>query len=108
MQKPFFKLNTKSKMNDLISVIKKLKNLNIKIVIPFVDNSSIKNSKDESLIIKTFKKINKKYLLNSKLVICFESDYTPKKLSKFINKFPKSNFGINYDLGNIVHLWDIT
>ena len=78
MQKPFFKLNTKSKMNDLISVIKKLKNLNIKIVIPFVDNSSIKNSKDESLIIKTFKKINKKYLRNSKLVICFESDYAPK------------------------------
>ena len=104
MQKPFFKLNTKSKMNDLISVIKKLKNLNIKIVIPFVDNSSIKNSKDESLIIKTFKKINKKYLLNSKLVICFESDYAPKKLSRFINKFPKRNFGINYDLGNSASL----
>ena len=42
MQKPFFKLNTKSKMKDIIHVIKKLKNLNIKLVIPLVDNSSIK------------------------------------------------------------------
>ena len=104
MQKPFFKLNTKSKMKDIIHVIKKLKNLNIKLVIPLVDNSSIKNSTDERFVIKTFKRINKKYLYNSKLIICFESDYTPKKLMRFISKFPKSNFGINYDLGNSASL----
>jgi hexulose-6-phosphate isomerase len=36
--------------------------------------------------------------------VCFESDYKPKKLKKFIEEFPKNMFGINYDIGNSASL----
>ena len=34
----------------------------------------------------------------------FESDFNPVKLKKFINKFDKRYFGINYDAGNSASL----
>ena len=34
------------------------------------------------------------------MVIAFESDFYPKKLIKFIEKFDPNFFGINYDIGN--------
>ena len=37
-------------------------------------------------------------------MILFESDYSPKKLKKFILKFNSNNFGINYDTGNSASL----
>lgn len=104
MQKPFFKSKFKTKLNDLIYVINKLRHLDIKLVIPFVDNSSICNLSEERKIEKVFKKIYKKYLYKSKLIICFECDYSPKKLKKFMNKFPKEKFSVNYDLGNSASL----
>ena len=45
-----------NKLNDLIYVINKLRHLDIKLVIPFVDNSSICNLSEERKIEKVFKK----------------------------------------------------
>ena len=69
------------------------------IVIPLVDNSSIKNMKEERNVINFFDKLEN-YIRSKKLLIAFESDYNPKKLKKFINNFKSSLFGINYDMGN--------
>ena len=100
MQKPFFK-NQKNKL--ILKFLKKIiingQNLGIKyFVIPLVDQSSIKNKKQESLVIKNMKKIENILKKNSKIV--FEIDYSPARIIGFIRKFKSSKFRINYDTGN--------
>ncbi len=97
MQKPFFKKNYN--INDIIFVLEKLKNTHIKkLVIPLVDNSSIKKIRNKKKIVNQFLKINK--ISNNRFKFLFESDLKPKSLKKFIELFPSKNFGINYDIGN--------
>mgnify|MGYP003985756771 FL=1 len=101
MQKPFFKSKrNKDLISDFNFFLKKIKNSQIKIlVIPLVDNSSIKNKKIENKVISFFLNY-KDWLKKNNKKIAFESDYNPKKLKKFIENFPSQQFGINYDLGN--------
>ncbi len=101
MQKPFWKKNNNQKLlNDLIRIISSCKMLGIKyIVVPLVDNGSITNKQDENNLLKSCKYVFK-YLKGSKVKLIFESDFTPKRLKKFIKKFDKRYFGINYDVGN--------
>ena len=101
MQKPFWKYKNKVKyIQDLKKIIKACSDLKIKyIIFPLVDNSSIKNKKEEKEIVLEFKKLNK-FLTRNKVQILFESNYSPKNLKDFIKKFDKKNFGINYDTGN--------
>jgi L-ribulose-5-phosphate 3-epimerase len=101
MQKPFWKTKNNQKLiADLKKIINSCKVLGIRfIVIPLVDNGSIKNHKHRNNLIKSCKKIIK-YLQNSKIKLIFESDFSPKKLKGFIKKFDKNFFGINYDVGN--------
>ena len=101
MQRPFWKTNdNKHLLKDLESIIKACSKLKIKFIIfPLVDNSSIKNKKEEKKIINSLKKTTP-LLKKSKAAILFESDYHPKKLKTFIKKFDKRYFGINYDTGN--------
>ncbi len=100
MQRPFFK-NRNDKM--ILKFLKKIiingQNLGIKyFVIPLVDQSSVKNKKQESLVIKNLKKFENILKKNSKIV--FEIDYSPAKIIEFIKKFKSSKFRINYDTGN--------
>ncbi len=98
MQKPPFDKNNNT-TQFLIKLISISKFIGIKlIVIPLVDNSSIKNNYNQKKIINYFKKIKQKVSLND-IKIIFELDLEPKKVKKFINKLDNS-FGINYDLGN--------
>ena len=98
MQKPPFrnKNNTTNYLIKLISIAKKI-NLEL-IIIPLVDNSSIKKFEDKKIIIEYFKMIQKKIKFNQ-LKIIFELDLPPLQVSKFISFFDNS-FGINYDMGN--------
>ncbi len=109
MQDPFFLHESKEKINSLILDFKKVINSMIKlkikyIVLPLVDNASLTQNKvDEdhvieklSLIFNEFKKDNIEFI--------FESDYKPKKLLKFIEKFNSKKVGINYDSGNSASL----
>ena len=105
MEKPFWKLK---KNIDLIEDFKKVINscnqLKIKyIVIPLVDNGSLKNKKDEKKLKKILFNLIK-FIKKNKVEILFESDYGPKKLGDFIKKFDKKLFGINYDTGNSASL----
>lgn len=85
---------------DLKNIINSCKRLNIKfIVIPLVDNGSLKNNIEKKNLINSCNKIIR-YLYKSNLKLVFEFDYPPKKLKNFISKFNKYYFGINYDVGN--------
>ena len=101
MQKPFWKIKNNQKLiDDLIKIIVCSKKIGVKfIVIPLVDNGLIENIYHEKKLIKICKQIKKKLeIYGIKLV--FESDFDPVKLKKFIKKFDKNFFGINYDVGN--------
>lgn len=98
MQRPFFKkgIDRDKNLKILEKVIKNCEILKINyIILPLVDNSSVKTKLEENNLKFTLMSM----LRNKKLMILFESDYKPKKLKQFINKFP-DNFGINYDTGN--------
>ena len=101
MQNPFWKKKNNQKLlNDLIKIIQSCKILGIKfIVVPLVDKGSIVNKNDENNLINSCKYVFK-YIKNSNVRIIFESDFSPQKLKKFIKKFDKKYFGINYDSGN--------
>jgi hexulose-6-phosphate isomerase len=73
------------------------------IVIPLVDNSSIVTEEEEKILRNFFLKISDT-IRSFNISVCFESDYKPKKLKKFIEEFPKNMFGINYDIGNSASL----
>jgi hexulose-6-phosphate isomerase len=93
---------------DLEDVLTKIMNgmhlLNsTKLVIPLVDNSSLLNSKYQTIVINFFEGIHPKIVQNN-IKICFESDFSPQDLADFIEKFPKDNYGINYDTGNSASL----
>ncbi len=104
MEKAFFK-EKKQRKKIIINILKLIKNSE-KIgskyfVIPLVDNSSLKNKRQEIEIIEFVKRILIKF---KKINILFESDYEPKKLLNFIKKFKSKRVGINYDSGNSANM----
>lgn len=105
MEKPFWK--KKNKFYYLKKIEKLINNcslLGIKyIILPLVDNSSLKNFKQQAEVIRELKKFGA-ILKMKKVAILFESDFHPKKLLKFIKSFKNSSFGINYDSGNSASL----
>ena len=103
MQRPFFKEKKKPKVkryiSDLLKVINNCSKLKFKyIVLPLVDNSSIKDKNEEKLLIDGLKRMIIPKL--KKLKILFEIDYNPKLILPFIKKFNSKKIGINYDTGN--------
>lgn len=103
MQKPYSEVNKfyfkKKIKKNIYDLILSCKILNIKnIVIPLVDNSSLKNKSDEKKTINFFLQFKNELKL-SNIKILFEIDYKPKKILDFIQNFDK-NYGINYDTGN--------
>jgi hexulose-6-phosphate isomerase len=102
MQKPFYdKKNNKEKnFARLKNFIIDASKIQIKyIILPLVDNASIRSKSEERILIKLLNNL-KPLLKSCNITLLFESDYAPKKLLKFIKKFDKDFFGINYDLGN--------
>ena len=104
MHRPFFKERSKNNFykeaGKLFSILNNSKKINIKyIVVPLVDNSSIKKMKNLNLFFKIMKSLEKTLKKNNQMIL-FESDFNPKKLLKFIKKFNDKYFGINYDTGN--------
>ena len=101
MQKPFFKTNKKKYLNLLKKIILNGQRIGIKyFIIPLVDNSSLKNSNQENLLIKEMNKLS--IILKKKFL--FETDYKPKKKSLSSLKNSTKKFGINYDTGNSASL----
>ena len=103
MNSPFWKLNKKKSniaKKDLINIIYACNKAGItKIIVPLVDGGSIDNKKQEEVLIKYLNSITK-LLKFFNIQILFETNFPPKKNLKFIKKFDKNFFGINYDIGN--------
>jgi hexulose-6-phosphate isomerase len=105
MQKPFWKKkNHYNLILDLKKVVFACKKIGINyVVIPLVDNGSIKKKWQEKKLIRIFLNL-KSFLKKNKVKIVFESDYEPERLKIFIKNFDKRIFGINYDSGNSASL----
>jgi hexulose-6-phosphate isomerase len=73
------------------------------IVVPLVDNGSIRSKSQEKLLVSSFQRMGPK-LKDLNLKVVFESDYEPLKLASLINKFSAEVYGINYDIGNSASL----
>jgi len=103
MQFPFWKAEGPEKtslVSDFVAIVNACGKLGIGIiVIPLVDNGSLENSKQESMLINTLNEYDA-LLKKLNVKIAFESDFAPQKLAEFINLLDSESFGINYDIGN--------
>jgi hexulose-6-phosphate isomerase len=73
------------------------------VVIPLVDNGSIRNS-EEGLALQAGLQEIVALLRASGVGVAFESDFPPERLAAFIAVFPEDCFGINLDIGNSASL----
>ena len=105
MEKPFWKQKNQSHyLKKIEELVEKCGSLKIKyIVLPLVDNSSIKNKITENIVVRELLKLQGK-LLKNKVICLFESDFAPKKLLNFLKRFNSRSYGLNYDLGNSASL----
>jgi hexulose-6-phosphate isomerase len=103
MQNPFWKSIGAQKeklQNDFINILHGCSKANISIVlVPLVDNGSIENDLQENNLL-TFLSSQTELLKKLSVRVCFESDFPPKKLKDFIDRYDYDLFGINYDTGN--------
>ena len=107
MQAPFWlkSKNSSFDASDLFAdVVTAMSKVNVKcIVVPLVDQSSIKNSSNYQAIIKFFHDLTS-LLKDLDVKVAFESDFSPIQLKQFIKNFDNDTFGINYDSGNSASL----
>lgn len=84
-------------------VIEQSKKVGIKIlVLPLVDNSSMKNG-DDVKYIEIFSELQTE-VLGDGFRIAIESDLQPKRLHSFFTQIRSENIGLNYDTGNSASL----
>ena len=95
MQRPFWKKKKHAALVlDLKKIVLACNKIGITyIVIPLVDNGSIKKIWQERKLIKILLKL-KNFFQENKVQILFESDYNPEKLKRFILNFDHKIFGI--------------
>ena len=100
MENPFWKSESQIIKENLVSILKGMQKIKARIlVIPLVDNSSLRERNQTEEAVKFFKSIERDLAARG-LKIAFESDFDPKSLLTFISKFDSKYFGINYDIGN--------
>jgi L-ribulose-5-phosphate 3-epimerase len=98
MENPHWKNSQVDIKRDLYSIFEGMNRINSKIlVIPLVDNSSIKFN--SSMNLSFFLELEK-IMIDAELQIAFEVDLDAESTQDFINLFPPDKFGINYDIGN--------
>ena len=108
MQRPFWKEKEKNNYKYLVEdfelILKSASLISSEVlVIPLVDNGSIKNSIEINTLKNTLKNFYST-LKSKNMKIAFESDFAPKKLAKFLDNFDPNLIGINYDIGNSASL----
>jgi hexulose-6-phosphate isomerase len=103
MQFPFYKargVERKMLLRDLSAILDASQKVGIRfLVLPLVDNGSLRTQEEESALIEGILPF-RKWLIQAGMKVIFESDFDPKRLATFINHFPCDAFGINYDIGN--------
>ena len=84
----------------LDNLIKNASKINVSdIVVPCVDQSSLKNKKDTDIFVNNIKSIVKT-AESSGINICLETDLNPKHFANMLDTIGSENVTVNYDIGN--------
>lgn len=87
-------------LNILNNLIKNASLINITdIIIPCVDQSSLRNERDIKNFINNIKLLIKN-AENKNINLCLETDLSPKKFANLIESIGSKNITVNYDMGN--------
>ena len=103
MQAPFYKSTgsvRKELLRELDAVIDAIAGVGGRqIVFPLVDSGRLETLGHEQSL---FEALNERTIeLNRRgILISFEIDFPPNQVKRFISSYPKSSYGINYDIGN--------
>ena len=98
MENPPWKQNELDIESDINRIIQGMSTVGANVlVIPLVDNSSVKSN--PSISLQFFLNMIKNLDANE-VKIAFEVDLNASETVNFINEFPEEYFGINYDIGN--------
>lgn len=104
MEAPLHSKYKKSSEKVLKKLIKNASKLNVvDIVIPCVDQSSLKNEDEIKSFVESIKKClpkAEKYGIN----LNFETDLNPSAFSSLLNNFDSKHIKVNYDIGNSASL----
>ena len=103
MQQPFWKLEGQARsdlQSDFLKIVQSCSLVGIQmIVVPLVDNGRLETADQENILIDFLLKNQNIFVLHN-IKIIFESDFTPTKLARFLDRLTSVQFGINYDIGN--------
>ncbi|MDQ7060110.1 MAG: sugar phosphate isomerase/epimerase family protein [Sulfurimonas sp.] len=100
MEAPLHSVHQKKSEKVLKKLLQNAKQLNVvDIVIPCVDQSTLKNKKEYNMLVASVKRalpLAQKYGIN----INFETDLNPQNFKKLLEKFDSKHIKVNYDIGN--------
>jgi L-ribulose-5-phosphate 3-epimerase len=103
MQAPFWKVDGEVRISlqlDFLAIGSACAQVGIEMmVVPLVDNGRLDTLEQEDVLV-AFLLEQQRFLSEHNLRVIFESDFIPAELSRFINRLPAEQFGINYDIGN--------
>jgi L-ribulose-5-phosphate 3-epimerase len=101
MERPPWDLGEKIARDNLLKLTRAMHEIGAELlVIPLVDNSSIKGNTGKEEFLKVFFTKIQAELASNNVRICFEVDLDPESTTSFISDFSSDFFGINYDIGN--------
>lgn len=107
MQAPFYKVKGKQRdrlLKDLAAIISSCKDVGIRaVLIPLVDAGRLENREHEKTLLEGLTRITP-LLDRTGMIICFESDFAPANLARFIAQLDEKWFGLTYDIGNSASL----
>jgi L-ribulose-5-phosphate 3-epimerase len=107
MQFPFYKEKGKvreSLVSGFLRISEACAEMGIRtLVVPLVDNGRIENEAQQTALREGMERVSS-VLRDGKMAVAFESDFPPERLKAFIESYPDSWAGINYDIGNSASL----
>lgn len=104
MEAPLHSAHQKKSEKILKKLIQYAKELNVlDIVIPCVDQSSLKTQDEVTIFVSSITKILP-LVEEYGIYINFETDLPPKRFKELLNKFDSKNIKVNYDIGNSASL----
>lgn len=107
MQAPFWKVDgplRRTLLTELDALLDACAEVGIGlVVVPLVDGGRLE-TEDQAKVLAEALHHRADALRARRLVVGFESDFSPDRLAAFIATYPAGEFGINYDIGNSASL----
>jgi L-ribulose-5-phosphate 3-epimerase len=104
MENPPWKGSRDEILRNMKSIISGMSAIDASIlVVPLVDNSSVKGSSEAKSVVDFFNSIHNE-LIKSNVKIAIESDFGPQEFHAFMERLDPKYFSVNYDIGNSASL----